>query len=48
VNSNSGAYTDAAIGVTSDYLSGRDPMEVYRTCVFERTGGDPIRPPRLR
>ena len=39
----------AALGVTlsTDYLSGRDPQEVYRTCVMERTGAPPVRPPAL-
>lgn len=32
------------IGVTSDYLRGRDPYEVYETCVREKTGQAPIRP----
>ena len=47
-NSNSGPYYGASIGVTSDYLQGRDPMAVYETCVVARTGQMPIRPPVLR
>lgn len=35
------------LGVTSDYLQGRDPREVYETCVFEKTGQGPVRPPVL-
>jgi hypothetical protein len=33
--------------VSSDYLTGRDPLEVYESCVIERTGALPIRPPAL-
>ena len=32
------------IGVTSDYLRGRDPYAVYESCVREKTGQGPIRP----
>ena len=32
------------IGITSDYLQGRDPYEVYETCVRQKTGQGPIRP----
>lgn len=32
------------IGVTSDYLYGRDPYEVYEECVRQKTGQGPIRP----
>ena len=32
------------IGVTSDYLQGRDPYEVYESCVRQKTGQGPIRP----
>ncbi|PYE84760.1 hypothetical protein [Pseudoroseicyclus aestuarii] len=37
-----------SIGVSADLLSGRDPTTVYNSCVFERTGRAPIRPPSLR
>ena len=47
-NSNSGPFTSAEIGISGDYLAGRDPVEVYTQCVIERTGVGPIRPPRLR
>ena len=47
-NSNTGPYTSAEIGISGDYLAGRDPLEVYTNCVIERTGAGPIRPPRLR
>lgn len=32
------------IGVTSDYLYGRDPYQVYEACVRQKTGQGPIRP----
>lgn len=48
INSNSGPYLGGEIGVTSDYIQGRDPMAVYEACVYERTGGAPIRAPNLR
>ncbi|NNL73772.1 MAG: hypothetical protein HKP29_10445 [Silicimonas sp.] len=36
------------IGVTSDYVRGRDPYQVYESCVREKTGQGPIRPLVLR
>ncbi|MCF2869599.1 hypothetical protein L0664_00850 [Octadecabacter sp. G9-8] len=47
-NSRTGGFGSVEIGVSSDFISGRDPIEVYATCVFERTGTTPIRPPDLR
>lgn len=47
VNSRSGPSVGASIGVTGDFLAGRDPMQVYESCVFQRTGQAPIRPPAL-
>lgn len=47
-NSETGPFVGASIGVTSDYLNGRDPMSVYETCVISHTGELPIRPPVLR
>lgn len=47
-NSNDGPFVGASIGVTSDFLTGRDPLEVYEQCVFQRSGQPPIRPPDLR
>ncbi|MEO9823095.1 MAG: hypothetical protein ABJF50_01595 [Paracoccaceae bacterium] len=35
------------IGVTSDYLQGRDPYQVYENCVRQKTGQGPIRPLEL-
>lgn len=33
-----------SIGVSSDYLSGRDPSEVFDNCVRRRSGQMPTRP----
>jgi hypothetical protein len=47
-NTRSGPFSSAQIGVTSDFLSGRDPLEIYESCVISRTGQPPVRPPALR
>jgi hypothetical protein len=47
-NSRSGPSVGGSIGVTGDFLAGRDPLQVYSSCVYQRTGQAPIRPPRLR
>jgi len=47
-NSNTGGFASVEIGVSSDFIAGRDPVEVYENCVFDRTGMAPIRPPVLR
>ena len=47
-SSDDGPYLDTEIGLSSDFLTGRDPVEVYEQCVLARTGALPIRPPRLR
>jgi hypothetical protein len=46
-SSGDGPFLGLEIGLSSDYLSGRDPFEVYDSCVRERTGTAPIRPPSL-
>lgn len=48
VNSNSGGFAEGNVGITSDFLRGLDPVEVYESCVLRRTGELPIRPPVLR
>ena len=48
INSNSGGFAEGNVGITSDYLRGLDPVKVYESCVFQRTGALPIRPPVLR
>ena len=47
-NSNSGPFASGSIGITSDAIRGRDPLEVYESCVFRLTGEPPVRPVRLR
>jgi len=47
-NSNSGPFGGVEIGVSSDFVAGRDPLEVYEQCIFDRTGAAPIRPLVLR
>lgn len=47
-NSKSGGFAGLSIGISSDFISGRDPVEVYESCVFDRTGEAPIRPAVLR
>ena len=42
-----GPFVDSSITLSSDYLTGRDPMQVYESCVIERTGAPPVRPPAL-
>ena len=48
VNSQTGTSVGLSIGVSADLLRGRDPLEVYETCVIDLTGEPPIRPARLR
>ncbi|MBO6854101.1 MAG: hypothetical protein JJ872_10095 [Marivivens sp.] len=48
VNSQTGSFAGASIALSSDFLTGKDPVEVYENCVFQRTGMAPIRPPVLR
>ena len=47
-DSNGNVGTTLSIGISSDYLAGRDPVDVYTQCVIRRTGSGPIRPPVLR
>jgi len=47
-NSRTGGFASVELGVSSDFVAGRDPLEVYETCVFDRTGAAPIRPYQLR
>lgn len=46
-SSSDGPFAGVGITLSSDYIRGRDPFEVYRTCVVERTGAEPVRPPAL-
>ncbi|MBR2573498.1 MAG: hypothetical protein IKE14_04130 [Loktanella sp.] len=47
-NSNSGPFASGSIGITSDAIRGRDPVQLYDECVFRLTGEMPVRPVRLR
>lgn len=46
-NSRSGGFGGVSLGVSSDYLMGRDPLQVYQDCVQSRSGQPPIRGPLL-
>jgi hypothetical protein len=47
-NSDNGPFASGNISLSSDLLRGRDPLEVYESCVIELTGELPVRPPVLR
>jgi hypothetical protein len=36
--------TSMTIGISSDYLQGRDPDQVFAACVRQRSGQDPLYP----
>ena len=42
-----GVSSNVEIGVTSDFIRGRDPFVVYEECVRQKTGQGPIRPLEL-
>ena len=48
VSSDSGPYGGISLGISLDALQGRDPLDVYESCVLNLTGEPPIRPARLR
>lgn len=48
VNSDSGSFVNGELAVSSDFLTRKDPLEVYESCVVARTGQAPIWPPVLR
>jgi len=47
-NSTTGGFGSASVGISSDFLRGLDPVQVYERCVLELTGDLPVRPPMLR
>lgn len=47
-NSRTGGFASVEIGLSSDFVTGQDPLDVYENCVFDRTGNAPFRPPVLR
>lgn len=44
VGGNGKARATVSLGVTSDYLMGRDPSAVYDQCVFQKSGQPPSQP----
>ena len=44
ISSDGDFSTGVEIGITSDFIQGRDPYLVYDSCVRRRTGQGPIRP----
>ena len=44
VNSEGIVSSGFIIGITDDFLAGRDPEVVYRECVVRRSGEEPTRP----
>lgn len=47
INNKGEAKGSFEIGITSDYIRGRDPYIVYDECVRQKTGQGPIRPLEL-
>lgn len=48
MNSRSGGFARANVGISSDFVQGLDPDAVYDRCVLKLTGDLPIRRPVLR
>ena len=44
VNSSGNVTNRVEIGISSDFLLGKDPQQVYESCVRRKTGQAPIRP----
>ncbi len=47
VNSGGNVSSRVEIGISSDFLLGKDPQQVYEDCVLRKTGQGPIRPLEL-
>jgi len=47
-NSRTGGFGSASVSISSDFIRGLDPEQVYQRCVLELTGENPVRPPVLR
>lgn len=47
INSDGNVTNSIEIGITSDFLTGKDPEQVYVDCVRQKTGQAPIRPLEL-
>ena len=41
IGSQGKVHTSLSIGVSTDYIAGRDPDEVYERCVVRRSGSKP-------
>ena len=44
INSSGNVSVGVSVGASLDYLRGRDPEEVYESCMIRRTGSAPITP----
>ncbi len=44
VGSGGHARAGLSLSISSDYLQGRDPSEVYNSCVVQKSGQPPSRP----
>ena len=44
VNSDGQVETGVSVGISSDFIQGRDPAQVYDACVYQRAGQMPSRP----
>jgi hypothetical protein len=44
VNSDGTTYLGGEVGISTDYIQGRDPSQVYDQCVQQRSGQLPSRP----
>ncbi len=44
VDSNGRVGTNIEVTVSSDYLAGRDPSDVFNSCVYQKSGQPPSRP----
>jgi len=44
VGSDGSAGGNVSISVSSDFLTGRDPSQVYDSCVYQKSGQPPSRP----
>ncbi|MBT8458820.1 MAG: hypothetical protein KJN60_04035 [Boseongicola sp.] len=47
VNSSGEVTNSFEIGISSDFLTGKEPEQVYEDCVRQKTGQAPIRPLEL-
>ncbi|MFM2357168.1 MAG: hypothetical protein RLZZ528_2904 [Pseudomonadota bacterium] len=44
VDSKGNVGANAEVTITSDFIQGRDPAQVYESCVYQRSGQPPSRP----